>query len=195
MLACNSLSTRSNTTRIYLKPDMMRKLLATSLIVLTSSFCALAQEKGQLYFPELEQKNVSVKIEQPLVFINGQETTLNNLILSHDNIAETNLLVKGTPEAKKHDPTGEKNVALLKTKEGIELVQLDHILDQFSIHASQRNLQVSINRRTLVKPELLLADLSEIETVEVIEAGAREFVQWGWNQGDKFLNIVTKKQD
>lgn len=173
----------------------MRKLLATSLLVLTGSFCAFAQDNGQLYFPELAQKNVSVRIEQPLVFINGQETTLNNLILSNDNIAETNILRKGTPEAKKHDLTGEKNVVLLKAKEGIELIKFKQVLDHFNVPVSQRNLKAVLDRRNLVKPALILADLNEIEKVEVAEAGAREFVQWGWNPGDKFLNIVTKKQD
>lgn len=173
----------------------MRKLLATSLLVLTSGFCALAQEKGQLYFPELEQKNVSLHVEQPLVFVNGLEVDWNTLILSNDNIAETNILAKGTPEAKKLDPTGEKNVAFLKTKEGINLIKFEQVMDHFKIPESQRNLKVSIARRSLVKPELLLADLNEIERIEVAEAGAREFIQWGWNPEDKFLNIVLKKKD
>lgn len=130
-----------------------------------------------------------------LVLINGQETTFKTLILSDEKIAETNVHKKGTPEARKHDPKGEKNVALLRTKEGVDLVKYEQILDHFNIPASQRNLKVSINRTALVKPELILADLSEIKKVEVAEAGAREFAQWGWNKGAKFLNIVTKEQE
>lgn len=137
----------------------------------------------------------SFQAEPSLMLVNGQITTYQTLILSDEKIAEMHVHKKGTPEAKKHDPKGEKNVALLSTKPGTELVKYEQILDQFNIPASERNRKVSINRTALVNPELILADLSEIEKVEVTEAGAREFAQWGWNPGDKFLNIITKKQE
>lgn len=171
----------------------MRKLLI-ALFVLAAGTTASAQAISQMHQAELTQQG-SPRIEPALTFINGQEITMRTLILSNDNIAETRVLNKGTEEALKYDPKGKKNVLLLTTKSDIELVRYEQILDHFNIPAAQRNLKVSINRGSLVNPELILADLSEIKAVEVKEAGPREFAHWGWNQGEKFLNIITKDQE
>lgn len=172
----------------------MKSLLATLLLLSTGSSLASAQAEKSITFTELTQK-VSVQVDQPLVIINGQETTPGTMVLPDDKIAEMHIHKKGSPEAKKYSLKAEKDVIVIKAKEGVDLVKFTQILDHFNVPASQRTLKVSFNRTTLVNPELILADLSEIEKVEVAEAGAREFAQWGWNKGEKFLNIVTKKQE
>lgn len=172
----------------------MRKLLATSLLFLAGSTLAFAQESNLVKLTELTQKT-SVQADQPLVIVNGKETTPGTMILPEDKIAELHIYQKGSPEAKKHDLKNEKDVVVIKAKDGVELVNFEQILDHFNIPASERKLKVSFNRTSLVNPELIQADMSEIEKVEVAEAGAREFAQWGWNKGEKFLNIVTKKQE
>lgn len=173
----------------------MKKLLAAAFLVLSAGTCTFAQNKGQLYFPELEQKSASVRMDTPLLIVNGAVTTINTLILSKDAITNTRVFKKGTPEAKKYAAKDEKDVALLSIKKDIQLLKYEQILDHFNIPASDRKFKVSINRGSLVSPELILADLNQIEKVEVAEAGVREFANWGWNQGDKFLNIVTKIKD
>lgn len=171
----------------------MRKLLAT-LFTLAVTTCAFAQERNLMQMTEMPQQ-ASVSAEPSIVLINGQKTSLSTLILDEKNIATVNVHKIGSPEAKKHDPTGKNNIVLVTMKDDVKLVQYEQIMDQFNIPAAQRILKVSINGTSLVKPDLILADLSQIEKVEVAEAGAREFAQWGWPKGEKYLKIVTKKQE
>ena len=171
----------------------MKKLLAI-LFTLSIATFSFAQQRDLMEMTEMPQK-ASVKFEQPLVLVKGQATTASTLLLDESKIAKVDVFRKDIPEAKKYAAKGENGVALVTLKAGVDLVSYEQILDKFNIPADQRKLKVSINRGNLVNPELILADLSQIEKVEEVEAGAREFAQWGWNQGDKYLNIVTKKKE
>ena len=73
-------------------------------------------------------------------------------------------------------------VIRIEAKPDVQWVRLNMILDKFNIETRYRNLKVCIDKTPVIEPDKILADINEIQNVEVISS----------LQAEPFINIVTQ---
>lgn len=135
--------------------------------------------------------HASVPLSKPLLLVNEQETSYNALVLDEAKL-EIDTVLKNIVATEKYGDKARDGVILARTKDNVQLVRLEQILNHFQVPSLSRDLQVLINGK-LVKPELILADISNIEKIEVTTLDVTSPYRYSWDENEKYLNIVTKK--
>jgi len=141
------------------------------------------------------RESVSIRIDQPLIFIDVFETNYSSLILAEDNLE----ILEVYTDSMRLGHFGEKGkngviIAALKTP--VPLLRLEEVLDYYKIAASDRHLKVAIDKK-FINPDLFLADLNQIKEVELLQVTQQDILlspiyHHEWVLGDKYLNIITK---
>lgn len=165
----------------------MKSYFLSSLLVLGLCFSAQAQQ------PEPDRpKTASIYDQpQPLVLVNKQETAPNAIILSPKDI-ETVEVVKGANALERYGEKGKDGVVIMELKQGLSLVRLEEVYKTFEVPHQQQQLTLAINGKHVKDPTLLLADLRQIERVEVADFEVASPTRWSFDE--QYLNIVTKPQ-
>ena len=175
---------------------MKNLLICCPLLLVLISFNATAQTRLPSFervLPSREPpKFAGIRVNtELLVLLDAQETTLSALVVDQEDLLIKQIYKDSTLLAPL--PGKAKNgilVAELKSKR--PLFRLDHVLAYFKVPAEQRSLRVLLNNR-LVNPDLLLADITRIDKIEVTKQDKTSRVRFGWDENEEYLNIVTVK--
>ncbi|AKD02250.1 hypothetical protein POKO110462_07550 [Pontibacter korlensis] len=167
----------------------MKTYLVVALLSLT--FSAQAQQLN-------EQKKVTVRLNcapptaksQALVLVNEQEASPNAIILNPNDIESINVL-KGSEVPEQLADKGKHGVIMMELKQELPLARLEEVYKAFNISKEEQNLTLAINGTHVKDTSLLLADLRQIEKVEVADFDTSRS-QWSFKE--QYLNIITKPQ-
>lgn len=160
----------------------MKTLILTVAAALLSSATIYAQKQP-------EQASVlSTDTATPLVLVKEQETTVSAILINPDDI-ESITVVKGAEATKQFAEKGQHGVILLEPKAGLQLVRLHEVYDAFKVPTQERTLTVAVNGKHVKHPELLLADIRQIERVEIADF-TTSATRWSFDA--QYLNIVTR---
>lgn len=168
----------------------MKVFLALVCLLLVCCLTAQAQKTEIQLFPPSPQ-NVQIigpKAAQPLVLIDSQATTSDAFILDPDEIQSMNVY-KGEKAVEKFGEKGRAGAVVMTLKEAVPLARLPEIFEQFNVKEQEQKLTVAIDGRHISKPELLLADLRQIQKVEVKQFDVTAPSRWTFDE--EYLNIVT----
>jgi hypothetical protein len=133
----------------------------------------------------------SVSMGGPLVLLGSQETDFSSLLVNPRDIN----VVKIYQDTAILAPMGRKaryGVVLIELKSKKTLLKLDDVLDYFKVTPAQRQMKVLVNRRPVNK-DRFLADVTQIEKLEVITQDKISATRLSWDENEQFLNIVTVK--
>jgi hypothetical protein len=141
--------------------------------------------------------SLRIEKDQPLLIIGSLETNMASLLMDPENL----IIVETYQEPEEIKYFGSKGVngvivAELKTK--IPLLKLDEVMEYFKVLPANRHLPIMIDRN-LVDPTLLLADIRQIQKIEVFEVTHQDVLSslvynhWMKVVGEKYLNIITVK--
>jgi TonB-dependent SusC/RagA subfamily outer membrane receptor len=130
----------------------------------------------------LPNKTFAQETKHPLVLVNGFQTEMNSLILDKAKIKSMNVF-KDTAATNRYGKRGVNGVILIKT-EPVNFMRLNALLNRFHVADSVRKLRVTINGSTVKNTEWILADESNVESINAVE-----------ENGEMVLNIKTKKRN
>ncbi len=165
----------------------MKQYLLTGLLALASALAVQAQQ-----FEPIKKTALLVEEKpQPLVLVNNQETILGALILNDNDVKSLNVL-KGNEAVERFGQKAADGAILMNLKQQLPLVRLEEGYKAFKIPAQQQKLTLAINGKHVKDPALLLADLRQIEKVEVTDFDVTSPSRWSFDE--QYLNIVTKLQ-
>lgn len=165
----------------------MKQYFLTGLLALASAFAVQAQQ-----FEPIKKTALLVEEKpQPLVLVNNQETILGALILNDNDVKSLNVL-KGNEAVERFGQKAADGAILMNLKQQLPLVRLEEVYKAFKIPAQQQKLTLAINGKHVKEPTLLLADLRQIEKVEVTDFDVTSPSRWSFDE--QYLNIVTKLQ-
>ncbi|WP_299703158.1 hypothetical protein [uncultured Pontibacter sp.] len=168
------------------------KNLVFTLLLAGCSLSASAQQ--ELIHPKERQHDVVMQEPQPYIQINGQQINKTTLaLLSPDNIASIEVL-KDANATTKFGEKAKDGAILIKTNPATKLAKLQDIYTHFGIPAAQQQLQVVINNQLVKDTGLILANLDQIEKVEVVKQEITAPVRWSLNEDEEFLHIIAKPQ-
>ncbi|MCC9168956.1 hypothetical protein [Pontibacter harenae] len=168
-------------------------ILPAFILVCASSFTLSAQQLA----PSVDDltpsitRQASIPDSRPLLLVNNQETSRNALIIDDANL-KVDAILKDAEATEKYGNKAEGGVVLASTAGNIQLVSLEQVLDYFKVPASQRNLKVLVDG-AMVKPELILADISQIGKVEAGPQDVTAPHRYSLNENERYLHIITKK--
>ncbi|WP_148661219.1 hypothetical protein [Flavisolibacter tropicus] len=123
----------------------------------------------------------------PYVVIDNFTTDIKHLVIGPKHIKEVSVL-KGTNAVKKLGDKAEHGAVIITTKPGTTLLQLNQILDKYNIPEADRKLRVCINKTLVRQPELIVAEASEIQTVEITTDRYWQNAEDA-NSSERFINI------
>ncbi|TPE44086.1 hypothetical protein [Pontibacter mangrovi] len=166
--------------------------MKTYFLPLLMSFGLTLSAKAQLLEPVRQRKEGIITLEQPqpLVLVNNQETATYALILNPDDI-ENVKVVKGENALNRFGEKATDGAVIIDLKEELPLVRLKEVYKAFKVPKKQQKLTLAINGKHVEDTALLLADLRQVEKVEVADfsmASSR------WSFDEQYLNIITKAQ-
>lgn len=119
------------------------------------------------------------------------ETVKSALILDPQHIQSINVY-KGTEAIDKFGSKAKDGAIVIALKSDVALVRLAQVFAAFKVPAQQQNLPVAIDDKLVDKPELLLANLEEIDKVEVKKQDVSAPVRFSFDEDALYLNIITK---
>jgi len=154
-------------------------------LIISSKFC-----NGQ-FLTDPRAKMGFFEIEMPLIVIDSFETNFSSLIIQSENLR----ILKEYDKPAGLASFGEKGkggvvIATLKAK--CKLLRLPEVLRIFKISDENQKLQVLVNK-ALVNPNWFLADVNQIERIEIIKQDAFALYLYSFNKEEQYLNIVTIK--
>ena len=165
----------------------MKLYFLTGLLALASALAVQAQQ-----FEPIKKTALLVEEKpQPLVLVNNQETMLSAIILNDNDVKSLNVL-KGNEAVERFGQKAADGAILMNLKQDLPLVRLEEVYKAFKIPAQQQKLTLAINGKHVKDPTLLLADLRQIEKVEVTDFDVTSPSRWSFEE--QYLNIVTKPQ-
>lgn len=165
----------------------MKQYFLTGILALASALAVQAQQ-----FEPIKKTALLVEEKpQPLVLVNNQETMLSALILNDNDVKSLNVL-KGNEAVERFGQKAADGAILMNLKQDLPLVRLEEVSRAFKVPAQQQKLTLAINGKHVKDPTLLLADLRQIEKVEVTDFDVTSPSRWSFDE--KYLNIVTKPQ-
>lgn len=176
---------------LYLKNIPVKKLLF-SLLLAVCSLQAFAQQ--ELIHPKEQRKQGLVPQPQPYIQINGQQIAQPSLaLIKPDNIESIDVL-KDENATGMFGDKAKDGAILIKAKPTAEWSTLQDIYTYYRIPAAQQNLKVVINNRVVKDTSQILANLEQIEKVEVVKQDITAPVRWSLNDEEEFLHITSKPQ-
>ncbi|PVY38522.1 hypothetical protein [Pontibacter virosus] len=168
------------------------KRLIFSLILAGCSLQAFAQQ--ELIHPKEQQKQGMVPLPQPYIQINGQQIAQPSLaLIKADNIESIDVL-KDENATGKFGDKAKGGAILIKAKYTAEFSTMQDIYTLYRIPAAQQTLKVVINNKLVKDTNLILANLEQIEKVEVKKQDITAPVRWSLNDEEEFLHIIPKPQ-
>ena len=155
------------------------KVLIISLVILFS------------HFNETFAQQTNTSRPGPLCLVDTFVTDIKYLILDPGKIESINVF-KDTAAIKLYGDKARNGVVLIHPKEKISLLRLGALLDKYDFPDSLRHFRVCINEVVVERPDLILADASEVTSIST-------FNSTNWNiinspQSEKFINITSKKR-
>ena len=130
-------------------------------------------------------------LKQPLIILDNYETRSGSLVMDKESL-EVLKEYEGPAAAKLFGNKGEDGVMVAKVKGNAVLLRLDNVLDYFEVPAANKTLTVLVDNR-VIDPDLFLADVRQIEKIEVTKQDITSPMLLSLDREEKFLNIVTKK--
>ncbi|QCR21468.1 hypothetical protein [Pontibacter sp. SGAir0037] len=171
----------------------MKTFLFSFFLVLSFATVSFSQDLQQKSTTLTNIRASSLNGEQPLVFIDSLATKINHLVIKPSQI-EVLKIYKGASALKIFGEKGENGVVLVELKKDIPLQRLNKVYDHFKVSQANRKLKVLLNKSLLVDQQFFLADLSQIEKIEVTKLDATSPRKWSFNEDESYLNIVTVKE-
>jgi len=166
----------------------MRTYLTIVLLFVT---CLATQAQELQLMPAKTAKQASINMPQPYMLAGDAETVKGALILDPQHIQSINVY-KGSQATDKFGSKAKDGAIVIALKSNVALVRLAQVYTAFKIPAQQQDLPVAINDKLVGKPELLLANLEEINKVEVKKQDVSAPVRFSFDEDAPYLNIVTK---
>jgi hypothetical protein len=123
----------------------------------------------------------------PYVVIDSFTTDIKHLLIGPKYIKEVTVL-KGSSAVTKLGNKAEQDAVMITTKPGATLLQLHQILDRYNIPEADRKLRVCINKTLVSKPELIIAEASEIQAVEITTDRYWQHAEDA-DSNERFINI------
>ena len=168
------------------------KQLIFSLILAGCSFQVFAQQ--ELIHPKAQQNQMMIQSAQPYIEIDRQQIAQPSLALIAPENIESIEVLKNEKATSKFGDKAKDGAILIKAKPTVKLVNLQGIYTRFRIPAAQQNLKVVINNQLIKDTSLILANLDQIEKVEVVKQDVAAPVRWSLNDEEEFLHIIPKPQ-
>ncbi|WP_153042641.1 hypothetical protein [Rufibacter ruber] len=174
---------------------MKKPLLLLPFFLLTGSFFCKAQSlptPNGSPRPRMSLRIVGVRASahpEPLLLIGAQETVLSALIVHPKDLAIKEIYRNSTLLASV-EGQGKNGILVGELKSKRPLFRLEHVLEYFQVPHEKRSLRVLVNKQP-VDPTLFLADVQQIEKIEVTRQELTNPVRLSWNENEEYLNIVT----
>ncbi|WP_299987346.1 hypothetical protein [uncultured Pontibacter sp.] len=169
----------------------MKKLIF-SLLFAACSLQAFAQQ--ELIHPKEQQKQGIVQQPQPYIEVDGKQVAQASLVLIAARHIESAEVLKDEKATEKFGDKAKDGAVLLKTDPTAKWVTIQDIYTHYRIPATQQNLRVIINNQLVKDTSLILANLEQIEKVEVKKQDIIAPVRWSLNDEEEFLHITSKPQ-
>jgi len=185
----------------YIDEEIMKKINLLLALFLFVSYYALGQllpgiqnVRSRSDIPR-SRESVSIKVDQPLIFIGTLETNYSSLILAEDHLKILEVYTDST-QLGHFGKKGKNGVIIAALKTPTPLLRLEEVLDYFKVAASERHLKVAIDKK-FIDTNLFLADINQIQGIELLQVTQQDILlspmyHNDWVLGDKYLNIVTK---
>lgn len=168
------------------------KTLIFSLLLTTCCLQAFAQQ--ELIHPKEQQKGVLVQRTYPYIQIDGRQIAQQSLaLLAPENIESIDVYKDENATAKFGDKAKDGAI-VIKAKTSIKLATIQDIYTKYSIPVAQQSLKVVINNQLVKDPNLILANLKQIEKVEIMQQDIFAPVRWSLDDEEEFLHITAKPQ-
>lgn len=180
-------------TETYTHKTLPMKRLIFSLLLAGCGLQAFAQQ--ELIHPKEQRKQGLVLQPQPYIQINGQQVVQPSLTLIKTENIESIDVLKDENATGLFGDKAKDGAILIKVKSTAKLANLQDIYTQYRIPAAQQNLKVVINNQVVKDTNLILANLEQIDTVEVVKQDIIAPVRWSLNDEEEFLHIISKPQD
>ncbi|MGV3541516.1 MAG: hypothetical protein ACO1OQ_16990 [Rufibacter sp.] len=172
----------------------MKRLPLLFIGCLLDSFCfAQALPGARQPKPRFSQRIISFQAptSEPILVIGSQETSLGSLVVHPQDLAikemyRDSVLLSALPGR------GKNGIIVGELKSKRPLFRLDHVLELFNVPEEKRSLKVLVNQQP-VNPALFLADVQQIEKVEVTKQDPTKPMRLSFDEQEEFLNIVTAK--
>jgi len=141
------------------------------------------------------RESISIKVDQPLIFIGTLETNYSSLLIAEDNLKILEVYTDST-RLGHFGKKGKDGVIIAALKTPTPLLRLEEVLDYFKVAASDRHLKVTIDKK-FIDTNLFLADINQIKGIELLQVTQQDILlspmyHNDWVLGDKYLNIITK---
>lgn len=169
----------------------MKKLIFSFLFA-TCSLQAFAQQ--ELIHPKEQQKQGIVQQPQPYIEVDGKQVAQASLVLITARHIESAEVLKDEKAIEKFGDKAKDGAILLKTDPKAKWVTIQDIYTHYRIPATQQYLRVIINNQLVKDTSLILANLEQIEKVEVKKQDITAPVRWSLNDEEEFLYITSKPQ-
>jgi hypothetical protein len=169
----------------------MKNLIFTLLL----AGCGLsASAQQELVHPQAQQNQMMVQSPQPYIEINGRQIAQPSLALIAAKHIDSAEVLKNENATTKFGEKAKDGAVLITSKAMAELLTIQDIYTLFSIPAAQQQLRVVINNQLVKDTSLILANLDQIEKVEVTKQDITAPVRWSLNEEEEFLHIISKPQ-
>ncbi len=168
------------------------KRLIFSLLLAGCSQQAFAQQ--ELIHPAEQQKGVLVQRTHPYIEINGKQIAQPSLVLLAPENIESIEVYKDENATARFGDKAKDGAIVIKTVTSIKLATIQDIYKHYSIPAAQQNLKVVVNNQLVKEPSLILANLKQIEKVEIMHQDITAPVRWSLSDEEEFLHITAKPQ-
>jgi uncharacterized transporter YbjL len=167
------------------------KQLILSLLLTTCCLQAFAQQ--ELIHPKEQQKQVMAQLAQPYIEVDGKQVAQASLPLIAAKHIESTEVLKDKKATDRFGDKAKDGAIIMKTKPA-EWATIQDIYTQFGIPDAQQNMKVVINNQLVKDTSLILANLEQIEKVEVKKQDITAPVRWSMNDYEEFLYIISKPQ-
>lgn len=127
------------------------------------------------------------RLSTPYVVIDSFTTDIKHLVIGSKHIKEVSV-IKGASAIEKLGDKAEQGAVMITTKPGTKLLQLQQILDRYNIPEADRKLRVCINKTLVHQPELIVAEASEIQAVEITTDRYWQHAEDA-DSNERFINI------
>lgn len=131
---------------------------------------------------------------QPYIEVGGRQVAQASLVLIPARHIESAEVLKGDDATGKFGDKAKDGAVILDVKQASELATIQDIYTRFAIPAAQQNLRVVINNQLVKDTSLIVANLEQIEKVEVRKQDITAPVRWSFNDEEAFLHITSKPQ-
>ncbi|MHA6246961.1 hypothetical protein ACXYMU_03420 [Pontibacter sp. CAU 1760] len=166
-----------------------------SLLCFGIFYCIAAQAQQAVpLFSSSDPARASVSLArypEPILMVGDHETRVHAFISDPEDVISFDMY-KGKKARRKFGLKGKAGAIAVTLKPATPLARLPELFEAFQVTAQQQQLSLAINGQHVRNPEQLLADLRQIEKVEVTAFDPLSPTRW--SLAPAFLNIVTKQQ-